>query len=147
MRLIPCKTGPFYKGMKTGLGASAWSPSTYLWRENYRLKLLKISQSNYTQDTCCVKSDSFWALLTNQDISVTLSSLRDKILQWPLLWSEHQYLLARNPSLLFLPLAVYKMSTNSQNEEKGKTVLIPVDGSERSERAFQCKCDLISIPW
>lgn len=67
--------------MKTGLGASAWSPSTYLWRENYRLKLLKISQSNYTQDTCCVKSDSFWAPLTNQDISVTLSSLRDKILQ------------------------------------------------------------------
>lgn len=67
--------------MKTDLGASAWSPSIYLWRENYRLKLLKISQSNYTQDTCCVKSDSFWALLTNQDISVTLSSLRDKILQ------------------------------------------------------------------
>lgn len=25
--------------MKTGLGASAGSPSTYLWRENYRLKL------------------------------------------------------------------------------------------------------------
>lgn len=139
-----------YKGMKTGLGASAGSPSTYLWRENYRLKLSKISQWNYTQDTYCVKRDSFSTLLTNQDISVTLSSLRDKVLQWPLLWSqlwreEHQYLLARNRSLLFLPLAVYKMSTNSQNEEKGKTVLIPVDGSERSERAFQCKCDLISI--
>lgn len=43
--------------------------------------------------------------------------------------------------MLFLPFAVYKMSTNSQNEEKGKTVLIPVDGSERSERAFQWYCN------
>ena len=35
----------------------------------------------YTQDTYCVKSDSFSTLLTSQDMSVTLSSLRDKVLQ------------------------------------------------------------------
>lgn len=32
-----------------------------------------------------------------------------------------------------------KMSSDLNTQESGKTVLIPVDGSENSERAFQCK--------
>lgn len=32
-----------------------------------------------------------------------------------------------------------KMSSNLESKQSGKTVLIPVDGSENSKRAFQCE--------
>lgn len=69
MRLIPpLKTQPFIKPV--------WSPSTFIYHV-FGVKIIgwnypMISQWNYIQDTCCVKSDSFSTLLTNQDLSVTL---------------------------------------------------------------------------
>lgn len=41
--------------------------------------------------------------------------------------------------IVFSLFVTTKMSTAPKTNESGKKILIPVDGSENSERAFQCK--------
>ena len=58
------------------------------------------------------------------------------------IWYSRYLYLVRDLSRIFkvdITNLPGKMSSNRETKQTGKTVLIPVDGSENSERAFQCK--------